>query len=47
MHNREVSLIDAVHVSGDFGRHDLRGVVIPDVENMVRLELMSTDQPTL
>ena len=47
MHNREVSLIDAVHVSGDFGGHDLRGVVIPNVENMVRLELMSTDEPAL
>ena len=31
----EVGLVDAVHVAGDRGRRDVRGVVIPDVEHVM------------
>jgi hypothetical protein len=31
----EVGLVDAVHVAGDRGRHDVGRVAIPDVEHVV------------
>jgi hypothetical protein len=40
----EVGLVDAVHVAGDRGRHDIRGVAIPDVEHRVALALVRADE---
>jgi hypothetical protein len=40
----EVGLVDAVHVAGDRGRHDVRRVAIPDVEHVVGLVLVRADQ---
>lgn len=40
----EVGLVDAVHVAGDRGRHDVGRVAIPDVEHVVTFVLMRADQ---
>ena len=44
VHDAEIRLVDAVHVAGDHGRHDVRGIVVADVENVVALVLMGADQ---
>ncbi|KPY09677.1 hypothetical protein ALO61_200127 [Pseudomonas savastanoi pv. nerii] len=44
MQDGEVGLIDAVHITGNRGRHDVRRVAIPDVEHVVRLEVVCADQ---
>ena len=43
----EVGLVDAVHVAGDRGRHDVRRVAIPDIEHVMRLVLVRADEPAL
>ncbi len=40
----EVGLVDAVHVAGDRGRHDVRRVAIPDVEHVMGLVIVRADQ---
>ncbi len=44
MQDGEVGLVDAVHVAGDRGRHDVRRVAIPDVEHVVGLVVVRADQ---
>ncbi len=43
----EVDLVEAVHVAGDRCRHDVRGVAVPDLEDVMRLELVRSDEPAL
>jgi len=44
VHDGEVGLVDAVHVAGNGGRRDLRGVVVADVEHVIAFVLVGTDQ---
>src|SRR5271157_2082762 len=45
--NREVSLVNAVHVTGYCAWRDIRGVVVTDVEHIMTFVFMSANQLAL
>jgi hypothetical protein len=40
----EVGLVDAVHVAGNCGRRDFRGVVVADIKHVVAFMFVGADQ---
>lgn len=44
MQDREIGLVDAVHVAGDRGGENVRGVVLADIEHVMAFVFMGTDQ---